>query len=196
MTESSALLERRSVRQQPQNRSVMWWSALSADSHYLLYSTNRTIVDNTSPVLLSGDPLTTERASHGYQCYCEFGILTAYNVCSFLPKSFHSKRQNSKRARILKSIAPSNVSFFLLYFFLSFHFVTYFFLSYLVRIMQSHTSSPFSPLSPYSVLLLSPWMFINLDLYWIPRLCITHVLLNVAVSSSECIVFNGRFVDE
>jgi hypothetical protein len=66
-------------------------------------------------------PLTAEGAPHGFQCCSEFSIPMAYSVCSFLPMSFHSKRQNSKRARILKSNAPSSATLFLS-FFLSFHF--------------------------------------------------------------------------
>jgi hypothetical protein len=145
----------------------MCWSVLSADSHYLLYCINRRIVDNTSLALLSGDPLTAERSPHGYQCCSEFGILTAYSVCSFLPMSFHSKRQNSKRARILNSTVPSSV--FLSSLFLSFHFSSnflfsaHFFFSYLVRIMQSHASSQFSPFSRFSILLLSPYVFWNVN---------------------------------
>ena len=104
-----------------QETGVLCDEALSVGSHYFLHWIHRTIVDSTSPLLLSGDPLTAEGAPHGFQCCSEFSIPMAYSVCSFLPMSFHSKRQNSKRARILKSNAPSSATLFLS-FFLSFHF--------------------------------------------------------------------------
>lgn len=168
----------------------MWWSASSADSHYLLYCTNRTIVDNTSPVLLSGDSLTTERAPHGVSVLQWIRYSDGIQRLQLLANVFPLKKTKFKTCSDFKEQRPQQCEFlsslFLSFFFIfevTFYFIlTYFFVAYLVCIIQSHTSSPFSPLCPYSFLLLWPLIFTNFNQYWIPCLCIAHVWLDVAVS--------------